>query len=370
MLVSTEVEICLSGNIKYYEDLGYEIPKHLNKRGKLKYSKGEKITVKVKDLFPTSNVKIEYRCDGICNKIRTVSYSTYMKSLRDDGRSYCINCKHLPDFYSFGQWMIDNNLNPYDYWSEENNLDCFKVHYRKNLPFLFKCPNKNYHPSYFCKVRDFTLREYRCPFCSNKRLCKEESLGYKSPKSLFVWSFKNSVDPYEVFSRSNKSFFWKCENDKHDDYERNVDKSVKCDFRCPKCVKIRNESILQEKVRIYLESFPYTILHEQNCTLHPRNPKTGWILRYDNEILELKLIIEVMGEQHTEKSMGYYKIMGLSKDQSEIEFQESKLRDNFKKQYVLDSNYYFLEISFRNDDKKETWKKLIEDKIKEIKGEI
>ena len=51
-LLSTEVEVRLTGsNIKYYEDLGYEIPRYFNKNNnKYMVKRGTTILVKIKDL--------------------------------------------------------------------------------------------------------------------------------------------------------------------------------------------------------------------------------------------------------------------------------------------------------------------------------
>lgn len=90
-LLSTEVEVCLcSRNIKRYEGLGYEIPRSINKYGKLTVKQNTKIMVKVDDLPCGSNVIVDVICDN-CNKVYQLSYYNYNKTLHD-GKSYCINC--------------------------------------------------------------------------------------------------------------------------------------------------------------------------------------------------------------------------------------------------------------------------------------
>lgn len=49
-LITKEVEILLTNNVKYYEDLGYKIPREKNKQGKLTVPIGSKILVKINDL--------------------------------------------------------------------------------------------------------------------------------------------------------------------------------------------------------------------------------------------------------------------------------------------------------------------------------
>ena len=48
MLITKEVEIGVGGkNSKYYEGLGYKIPRRINKYNKLTFEKGLKIKVKI-----------------------------------------------------------------------------------------------------------------------------------------------------------------------------------------------------------------------------------------------------------------------------------------------------------------------------------
>jgi hypothetical protein len=139
------------------------------------------------------------------------------------------------------------------------------------------------------------------PYCSGKKIHLYNSLGWLYSDVLNIWSDKNKKSPYEYLPSSRKIVLWKCLENKHDDYYRDIKSSNTCDFRCPKCVQERYESILQEKVRIYLESLnnsKYTILHENKCTLVPQNPKTKHPLPFDNEIKELNLVVEIHGKQH------------------------------------------------------------------------
>lgn len=90
-LLSKEVEITLcSKTIKWYENLGYEIPRRINKYGKLSVEQNTKIFVQVQDLPLGSNVIVDVLCDN-CGKTYPLSYYNYHRTLHD-GKSYCINC--------------------------------------------------------------------------------------------------------------------------------------------------------------------------------------------------------------------------------------------------------------------------------------
>lgn len=91
-LITKEVEVKLGGsNISYYENLGYEIPRHYDEKYyKTTVKRGTTIMVKVEDLSKGSNalVDIEYDC---CHKIRKMRYGAYY-TRNHDGKIYCKSC--------------------------------------------------------------------------------------------------------------------------------------------------------------------------------------------------------------------------------------------------------------------------------------
>ena len=95
-LISKEVEINLHpSNIKYYEELGYYIPKKIGKYA-ITVSIGTTIKVKVEDLPKGSNVKVEVKCDcEQCKKpnIKLLSWQDYKKQINKYGKYYCRSCK-------------------------------------------------------------------------------------------------------------------------------------------------------------------------------------------------------------------------------------------------------------------------------------
>ena len=112
----------------------------------------------------------------------------------------------------------------------------------------------------------------------------------------------------------------------------------------------------------------YEIKTEHNCTIRPTNPKTGHPLPFDNEI-ELEngkhLIIEVHGRQHYYHDY-YMTRMKITKEEAEGELHKRKLYDRYKRIICIQAGYEYLEIPYTAFNKKETYKKLIDNKIKEI----
>ena len=63
-IITKEAEVTLNNNtFQYYENLGYEIPRYKNKRGKLKIKRNTKIVVKVDDLPKGAVVLVDVQCD-------------------------------------------------------------------------------------------------------------------------------------------------------------------------------------------------------------------------------------------------------------------------------------------------------------------
>lgn len=106
-LITEEVEVTLGGrNIKYLEDLGYEIPRKRNRHRRLTVPRGTKIKVKVEDLSKGSNTIVKIACDG-CGKEKEVTYN-YYNGIKHDDKCYCLKCSRE----LFGSGENHYNWNP------------------------------------------------------------------------------------------------------------------------------------------------------------------------------------------------------------------------------------------------------------------
>lgn len=265
---------------------------------------------------------------------------------------------------SFAQWGIDNLGEDFleKYWDYEKNIvDPWEISHGNSIDKVWiKCQEKDYHSSYDIVCNDF-VKGNRCPYCSNMRgkVHMLDSLGCLYPEVLKTWSDKNEMSAFEYAPMSGKYIWLKCKNQKHNDYYTSINNANKANFNCPECVNERQESFLQEKVRLYLENLHYDLLHEHKCTILPINPKTNHYLPYDNEIIDLKCIIEVHGHQHYNEYSGKW-------FNEKFDLHRQQLYDRYKRIYAKSKGYYYLEIPYWTDDKNETWKKMIDDKIEEI----
>ncbi len=242
---------------------------------------------------------------------------------------------------------------------DKNKYKPDEISFGTTLPIYLHCEN-NLHESegYDAGVLHKNINhKLGCKICS--------SLEGISPESLRFWSDKNNKFPRDYYSNSHEVVWWKCENNKHEDYERRIQSSKNMNFRCPSCVQERNESFLQEKIRLYLEQLckknNWKLNHEYNCELKCRNNKTNNRLPYDNEIIgdSIKNIIETHGEQHYKISQ-YHTTEAKRKGITiQEQFEYRKQIDKYKKDFAIKNGYRYLEIPYTADNAKNTWKIMI-----------
>lgn len=102
MILDKEVMVTVSPrNIYYYENKGYEIPRKIDKRGRLNFTKGTKIKVKIEDLLLTSKVKVRTKCE-FCSKEKSIDYDTLAYRVNSmykiTGETLCSGCSNKKRF--------------------------------------------------------------------------------------------------------------------------------------------------------------------------------------------------------------------------------------------------------------------------------
>ena len=200
-----------------------------------------------------------------------------------------------------------------------------------------------------------------------KRVSNRVYLLNKYPQVQELWSDKNTMDINKAYCTYNKvPIYWKCPDGKHEDFERQINETIHVNFRCPKCSVENIESYLETKVKEHItKNYNYELKHEYQCTIIPINPQTKRPLPFDNEIIDLKLIIEVNGSQHYDIN-AYSGIWNKKNITPEEQLHKRKLYDRYKRFIARCNGYFYLEIPYWTDNKDEDWKKLIDDKINEI----
>lgn len=263
--------------------------------------------------------------------------------------------------------MTDNKFN--------SKLNLYEINRgNSDIHIHINCLEKDYHGEFEvapCHLSD-SKKPTGCPYCSNNqgRVHPYDSLGTIDQNSNNLWSDKNGKTPYDYSPKSTQLVWWKCPEGKHDDFQREISDYARAKYDCPYCALERKESMLQMKVRTYLEYvLGYKLEHEWNCSIVPKNPKItigNNTMPFDNEVVDLKLIIEVHGEQHYKLysfNSKWRDKTGLNPEQS---LHKRKLYDRYKSYVAYKNGYHYLEIPYWTEGD-ESYKMLIEDKIKTIK---
>ena len=384
LLTKTLIVKWNGSNRKHYEEKGYIYTKHR-----------DEFEVKIKDLPNGSQVYVKVKCDcDDCKSpiLKPIIWQDYLRFIHNDGEYYCHKCNmklfgneniskaRTKNSKSFAQWGIDNICSDFleKYWDYEKNdklgINPLEISYGNTSKKVWIiCQEKDYHCSYDITCGSFTSQGSRCSYCSGKKVHPNDSLGALYPKSLEVWSDKNTKSPMDYSPFSHEKVWWKCLDGKHEDYFRDIKHSNIYDFRCVKCVQERDESFIQGKTNDYLNRLGYNVLHEHDCTLIPRNPRTKNItnntLPFDNEIIvnEIHILIEVHGIQHYEVC-GFHKMHAKRNNTNpEYELHYQKLKDRYKSYVAYRMGYKYLAIPYWTNNKQEEYKTLIDNKIDAVK---
>lgn len=314
-------------------------------------------------------------------------YNIYFKCPAKKHKSQMIKLRYITDLNtscdckecyleenSFGLWCKNNNPSILDLWDyEKNKVSPYEVLRASNQKYYFKCP-RNLHDSHLQIICNITLENasIRCEQCNSIGQWIVDNYGVDFLQLFWDYSL-NKKSPFEISFCSHTMVYVKClSNPAHPSYPTQPQRIVKGNG-CPTCKSENGTSKLQTKVQRYIsEKYGCHILYEHACLLKPINPKTGYALPYDNQVVVDKqnnLIIEVMGIQHFE-AVGFVKQAAQRHGVTpEAELLEIQWRDEYKKQYALSNGYWYLSIPYWTE-KDQSYKKLIDDKIHEILSTI
>lgn len=352
---------------KFYNSLGYYLISTFGEDAIEKYwsDKNNKLPW---DYDKGSGKKVWFKCQ---EKDYHKDYCTPVYNFVNGSRCpYCASKKVHP-LDSFAQYNINRLGEEFleKYWCDDNVVDPWEIApFSNNIKVKIQCQHVLYH-QYEVTAADFSLG-VDCSFCNRTRVHYLDSLGYLFPEIIDVWSDKNKKTPFEYKPYSHELVWLKCENGIHDDYRRRIaDFTLKGFKKCHKCVQAEKESSIQKSVRLFLETMPYKLLHEYDCSIIPINPNTNMKMPFDNEVCDINginLIVETHGIQHYEINGWHITQAKHSGKTPQEEFEYQKWKDEYKKQYALSHDYEYLEIPYYTVEDG-SYKELIIYKINTIK---
>jgi DNA-directed RNA polymerase subunit RPC12/RpoP len=77
-----------------------------------------------------------------------------------------------------------------------------------------------------------------CPYCSGKKVSKENSLANNRPDLCEQWhpTKNENLTPNDVTQSSGRRVWWKCSNCEHE-FEANINNRTRSSGKCPSCKK-------------------------------------------------------------------------------------------------------------------------------------
>ena len=336
------------------------------------YKKNNDITPE--QLTSKSDKKVWWKCHKCGNEWQAIV------SNRTAG-SGCPICARVKNGQHYNQLKIIEKgtleetrpdlLLEWDY--DKNTIDPSEITAGSNKKVWWKCSDGHswIAPVYVrnngcgCSI---CARSIRTQGSINTRLLRDGSFADNYPEFVKYWDFElNDKSCYEVTKKSKYIAHWCCPDCGYTWTDR-VGSMAK-GTGCPNCVLHSKFSVIQKMTESYIdEKYNYEIKHENNCSIYPRNPKTNYPMPYDNEVIisdDSRLIIEVHGEQHYKINIFIEKSAKDKNVSPQKELEYVQWKDSYKKQYALDSGYFYLELPYWTFPD-ESYKKIIDQKIQQI----
>ena len=295
-------------------------------------------------IFKSTVKKYNFRCN-YCSHIFNKSCN---KIAAGQWCQYCANkrlCKDLDCKICFKKSFANHKKSKY-LVDDINPRLIFKVSYKK---YNFKC-DKCFH--IFNKSCGSINRGQWCPFCVNKRLCKdlECKICFKKsfvshPKSKYL---VDDINLRFVFKSSKNKYNFKC-NDCYNIFNMRCS-SINEGQWCPICINKTEKKVYKWLLKEYNN---YNIIREKKFLKLGKK-------RFDFYIEELNIIIEIDGEQHF-KEIKYWN----------TDLEKSFENDVLKTQFCLDNNTSIIRIN--QDDiwkDKIDWKNILKNNLKKYEKSI
>lgn len=337
LLITKEVEVTITNNAKYYEDL-YIIPKWIDKQNKEKVKRGTKILVKVEDLPSRSNVFIDVECDGCGKELNNIKWSNYQRSIKEDGKYYCQKCAHSGNkkWMSFYEWCYlnlpkedaDNILLRWDY---ELNIDkdgqtispsdiVYSSEGLNRYGYWFKCLDHPEHKSEQKRIVKFTFGFKGSITCNQ---CNSISITRPDLAVFLV----NKNDMYKYSVGSNEDISMKCPDCGYEK-EMRIPTLIKYGFGCNRC---GDHFPYGEK--FFANFLEQLVGNDFKIQLNKKNFKWCDKYKYDFYINKINGICEVGGLQHYKENTNWE--MSLKEVQDNDKCKEKLAKDNGIDNYIV-----------------------------------
>lgn len=200
--------------------------------------------LKVIHLSKNSGIKVDVECDGeYCNhKLMNMTYQTYNKQVKSDGKIYCSLCNkkmfqgnairktRLKNGKSFYDWCLENNrqdiLEAWDYelnnpYTPQNIPSTSNGFKRKG--YWFKCLKYSNHKSELTRISLFSRRPNDKLNCSQCNSFEQWCIDNNRQDVLDRWDYElNECKPNEISHADKEYYYFKCQNKKHKSEKKHI----------------------------------------------------------------------------------------------------------------------------------------------------
>lgn len=215
----------------------------------------------------------------------------------------------------------------------KNELTPFDITAGSGKIIWWKCPFAEDH-EWKTSAGNRKQGNNNCPFCSNKKLARSNSLGVLNPELAkeFHPTKNKNLTVFDIVNGGSEKCWWQCENNNNHSWKASVYTRIQ-GYSCPLCKSSRGE----KRVLEYL--IQNKIQFQSQFTFESMKRK----LRYDFGVISKRAcVIEYNGGQH------YYPMnFGSKKEGYDLKkLQENQERDKIKIDYCRDNNIELLIIPY------------------------
>jgi len=222
-------------------------------------------------------------------------------------------------------------------WSNKNKIKPNEITYSSNKKVWWKCEKGHeWLSTPNSRIINNSIRE--CPYCTNRKVCKDNCLKFIYPELAKEWSNKNKLKPTDVLSGSHLKVWWECQKCKHEWITSIMSRSNK-KSGCPVC----NESKGEKEVAKTLEQLNIKYKREYRFKELNRQPFDFAIFK--KYARNPYAVIEYQGEQHYMiLKYGNKKKKGLINAKKRLK--EIQKRDMSKRKFCQNNNIKLIEIPY------------------------
>lgn len=211
-------------------------------------------------------------------------------------------CEHLSVSYLYPH--IVSELHP----TKNKSTDMTKIFPHSEKKFWFLCKNTfvcGCEHAYYMSIKQRTKKDNPggCTFCGHHDFCKHMTFGFVYPNMLDEWDFESNklINPNTTSCGSDKKIYWLCKKDCSHKYTCTIRARTKDGQTCKLCGGSTEAILYNFLSEIYNVKWGY---YPEWC----KSKKFNKCLEFDFLIDDLKVIIELDGEQHF-KNNNYFKTM-------------------------------------------------------------